>query len=83
MGILLCFSDSQLLKTHRADIFAEGAVESLLFKCDTYIRHFRIILCGTDKVYWKILSRETGKVGINKGAGDLACAVRPEVYEDD
>ena len=65
MGILLCFSDSQLLKTHRADIFAELR-SSLLFKCDTYIRHFRIILCVQTKCTGKYSLGKLEKSGSTK-----------------
>ena len=84
MGVFLGLRDAQLLKAEIADVFAKGIGKLLGLKGDMHIGHRRVVLGHAH-----IVEREEAagplkafEIRIHQGAGDLPCAVRPEVKED-
>ena len=83
MGILFCFSDSELCKTLWSYVLTEHICKLLWLECNLYVGHCCIILCHTNIIEREetISSFKSAETFVNECTGDLSCSVRAEIIE--
>ena len=84
MGVLLRFRDAQLCQSQLGEVLPEDVLHPLLRREDGRRIDGLVIHCQADKLHFRLFpAGKTLEIPVDKGLGDLAGPVRPEIEEED